>query len=253
MHNRFELTGKNAIVTGATRGIGLAIARAFAEAGANVTICGRKQETVAEALAELGSVKEKVHGVVAHVGKSEDVERLIAEAEKKFGPVSVLVNNAGTNPYFGPIVESDDRAWEKTFEVNLKGPYVLSRILAKKMMQAGGGSIVNIASVAGLQAAPLQGIYSVTKAGLIMLTKVMARECGRKKVRVNCICPGVIKTHLSEALWKDDERLKSFVANKSLGRIGDTEEIVGGAVYFASDASSFTTGAVLTIDGGMVI
>jgi len=253
MHNRFELTGKNAIVTGATRGIGLAIARAFAEAGANVTICGRKEETVAAALAELGSVKEKIHGVVAHVGKSEDVDKLITEAEKKFGPVNVLVNNAGTNPYFGPIVESDERAWDKTFDVNLKGPYVLSRILAKKMMQAGGGSIVNIASVAGLQAAPLQGIYSVTKAGLIMLTKVMARECGRKKVRVNCICPGVIKTHLSEALWKDDERLKSFVANKSLGRIGDTEEIVGGAVYFASDASSFTTGAVLTIDGGMVI
>jgi dehydrogenase/reductase SDR family member 4 len=253
MHNRFDLAGKNAIVTGATRGIGLAIAKGFAESGATVTICGRKQETVDAALAELGSVKEKVQGVVAHVGKTEDIERLIAEAEKKFGRVSVLVNNAGTNPYFGPITESDDRAWDKTFEVNLKGPYTLSRILAKKMMEAGGGSIVNIASVAGLQAAPLQGIYSVTKAGLIMLTKVMARECGRKGVRVNCICPGVIKTHLSEALWKDEARLKSFVANKSLGRIGDTEEIVGGVLYFASDASSFTTGAVLTIDGGMVI
>jgi NAD(P)-dependent dehydrogenase (short-subunit alcohol dehydrogenase family) len=190
---------------------------------------------------------------VAHVGKSEDVEQLIAEAEGKFGRVNVLVNNAGTNPFFGPIVDSDERAWDKTFEVNLKGPYVLSRLLAKKMMHSGGGSIVNISSVAGLQAAPLQGIYSVTKAGLIMLTKVMARECGPKGVRVNCICPGVIKTHLSETLWKDEERLKAFVANKSLGRIGDTEEIVGGAIYFASDASSFTTGAVLTIDGGMVI
>jgi dehydrogenase/reductase SDR family protein 4 len=253
MHNRFDLTGKNAIVTGATRGIGLAIARGFAELGATVTICGRKQETVDAALGELGFLKDKLQGVVAHVGKTEDVERLISAAEEKFGRVNVLVNNAGTNPFFGPIVESDERAWDKTFEVNLKGPYVLSRILAKKMMQAGGGSIVNISSVAGLQAAPLQGIYSVTKAGLIMLTKVMARECGRKGVRVNCICPGVIKTHLSETLWKDEERLKAFVATKSLGRIGDTEEIVGGAVYFASDASSFTTGSVLTIDGGMVI
>jgi dehydrogenase/reductase SDR family member 4 len=253
MHNRFDLTGKNAIVTGATRGIGLAIVRGFAEAGATVTLCGRKQETVDAALSELKSLEGKVHGVVAHVGKTEDVERLIAESEGKFGKVDVLVNNAGTNPYFGPIVDSDERAWDKTFEVNLKGPYVLSRILAKKMMQAGGGSIVNIASVAGLQAAPLQGIYSVTKAGLIMLTKVMARECGRKGVRVNCICPGVIKTHLSETLWKDEQRLKAFVANKSLGRIGDVEEIVGGALYFASDASSFATGAVLTIDGGMVI
>ena len=258
MHNRFDLEGKNAIVTGATRGIGLAIARGFAESGAKVTICGRKQETVDAALKELASVKDRVHGVVAHVGKSEDIDHLIGEAEKKFGPVNVLVNNAGTNPYFGPILESDERAWDKTFEVNLKGPYVISRLLAKKMSQSagsegGGGSIVNIASVAGLQAAPLQGIYSVTKAGLIMLTKVMARECGRKKVRVNCICPGVIKTHLSEALWKDEERLKAFVANKALGRVGETEEIVGAAIYFASDASSFTTGAVLTIDGGMVI
>jgi dehydrogenase/reductase SDR family member 4 len=253
MHNRFDLTGKNAIVTGATRGIGLAIARGFAEAGATVTICGRKQETVDAAVAEIGQSADKVQGVVAHVGKNEDLDGLVAAAEKKFGRVNVLVNNAGTNPYFGPILDSDDRAWDKTFEVNLKGPYVLSRLVAKKMTQSGGGSIVNISSVAGLQAAPWQGIYSVTKAGLIMLTKVMARECGNKNVRVNCICPGVIKTHLSEALWKDEQRLKAFVANKSLGRVGETEEIVGAAIYFASDASSFTTGAVLTIDGGMVI
>jgi NAD(P)-dependent dehydrogenase (short-subunit alcohol dehydrogenase family) len=253
MYQGFELKGKNAIVTGATRGIGLAIARSFADCGATVTICGRKPETVSAAVGELSAFKDKVHGVVAHVGKTEDIERLIGEAEGKFGPVNVLVNNAGTNPYFGPIVDSDERAWDKTFEVNLKGPYVLSRTAAKKMMQTGGGSIINIASIAGLEAAPLQGIYSVTKAGLIMLTKVMARECGRKKVRVNCICPGVIKTHLSEALWKDEERAKSFVEQKALGRIGDTSEIVGAAIYFASEASSFTTGAVLTIDGGMVI
>jgi dehydrogenase/reductase SDR family member 4 len=253
MHNRFDLSGKNAIVTGATRGIGLAIARGFAESGATVTICGRKQETVDAAVAEIGQSADKVQGVVAHVGKNEDLDGLVAAAEKKFGRVNVLVNNAGTNPYFGPILDSDDRAWDKTFEVNLKGPYVLSRLVAKKMTQAGGGSIVNISSVAGLQAAPWQGIYSVTKAGLIMLTKVLARECGSKNVRVNCICPGVIKTHLSEALWKDEQRLKAFVANKALGRVGETEEIVGGAIYFASDASSFTTGAVLTIDGGLVI
>jgi NAD(P)-dependent dehydrogenase (short-subunit alcohol dehydrogenase family) len=253
MSNCFDLSGKNAIVTGATRGIGLAIVRGYAEAGANVTLCGRKQETVDAALAELGAVKDKVLGVVAHVGKNEDLEKLLGEAEKKFGPVNVLVNNAGTNPYFGPILESEDRAWDKTMDVNLKGPYVLSRMVAKKMVQTGGGSILNIASVAGLQAAVYQGIYSVSKAGLIMLTKVMARELGRQKIRVNCICPGVIRTHLAEALWKDEGRLKEFVKNKSLGRIGETEEIVGAAIYFASDASSFTTGAALVIDGGMVI
>jgi NAD(P)-dependent dehydrogenase (short-subunit alcohol dehydrogenase family) len=253
MSNRFDLSGKNAIVTGATRGIGLAIVRGYAEAGANVTLCGRKQETVDAALAELGPVKDKVLGVVAHVGKNEDLEKLLDAAEKKFGSVNVLVNNAGTNPYFGPILDSEDRAWDKTMDVNLKGPYVLSRMVAKKMVQTGGGSILNIASVAGLQAAAYQGIYSVSKAGLIMLTKVMARELGRQKVRVNCICPGVIRTHLAEALWKDEARLKEFVKNKSLGRIGETEEIVGAAIYFASDASSFATGAALVIDGGMVI
>jgi NAD(P)-dependent dehydrogenase (short-subunit alcohol dehydrogenase family) len=253
MSNRFDLTGKNAIVTGATRGIGLAIVRGFAEAGAHVTLCGRKQETVDAALAELAPVKNKVLGVVAHVGKNEDLEKLLAEAEKKFGTVNVLVNNAGTNPYFGPILESEDRAWDKTLEVNLKGPYILSRMVAKKMVAAGGGSIVNIASVAGLRASVNQGIYSVSKAGLIMLTKCMARELGRQKVRVNCICPGVIRTQLAEALWKNEALYKEFVKTKSLGRIGETEEIVGGAVYFASDASSFTTGAALVIDGGMVI
>lgn len=252
MSDRFSLAGKNAIITGATRGIGLAMARGFLEAGAKVTLCGRKQETVDAAVAELGGGVNLL-GVTAHVGKADEIAKLAGQAEEKFGPVNVLVNNAGTNPYFGPIIDSEDWAWDKTMDVNLKGPYILSRILAKKMMQSGGGSIINISSIAGLQAAPLQAIYSVTKAGLIMLTKAMARECGRKGVRVNCICPGVIKTQLSEALWKDAEREKAFAAQKALGRIGDVEELVGAAIYFASDASSFTTGAVLTVDGGMVI
>lgn len=252
MTDRFSLKGKNAIITGATRGIGLAMARGFLESGAKVTICGRKQETVDAAVAELGG-GPSLFGSAAHVGKAEEIQQLVAKAEEKFGPVNVLVNNAGTNPYFGPIIDSEDWAFDKTMDVNLKGPYILSRILAKKMMGAGGGSIINISSIAGLQAAPMQAIYSVTKAGLIMLTKAMARECGRKGVRVNCICPGVIKTQLSEALWKDADREKAFAAQKALGRIGDVEELVGAAIYFASDASSFTTGAVLTVDGGMVI
>jgi len=253
MSQRFSLAGKHALVTGATRGIGLAIARGFVEEGANVTICGRKQETVDAAVAEFGAAADKVLGAAAHVGRPDDIQQLVAQAEARFGPVNILVNNAGTNPYFGPIADSEDWAWDKTMDVNLKGPYILSRILGKKMMAAGSGSIINIASVAGLQAAPLQGIYSVTKAGLVMLTKVMAREFGRKGVRVNCICPGVIRTQLSEALWKDAEREKAFAANKALGRIGNVDELIGAAVYFASEASSFTTGAVLQIDGGMVI
>lgn len=252
MSANFSLEGKSALITGATRGIGLAIAQGFVDAGANVTICGRKQEGVDAAVAEFDQ-PDKVLGVAAHVGKPEELERLVNEAEAKFGPISVLVNNAGTNPFFGPIVESEDWAWDKTMDINLKGPYRLSRLLAKKMAAQGGGSIINMASIAGLQASPMQGIYSVTKAALIMLTKVMARECGKDGVRVNCICPGVIKTRLSEVLWSDEDAHQQSAALKALGRIGTTDEIVGATVYFASDASSFTTGAMLQIDGGMVI
>ena len=252
MNHDFSLEGKNAIITGATRGIGLAIAKGFLASGATVTICSRRPENVESAIAELGSA-DKVVGTAVHVGKNADVERLIHEAEERFGPVNVLVNNAGTNPYYGPIVDSEDWAWDKTMEVNLKAPYVLSRKLGKKMMEQGGGSILNIASVAGLRASSNQGIYSVTKAALIMLTKVMAREMGHAGVRVNCICPGLFKTDLSRGLWENEEILAGAIKNKALGRIGDVNELVGAAVYFASDSSSFTTGAVLQVDGGMVI
>ncbi len=257
MTDRFSMDGSVAIVTGGTRGIGLAIARGFLEAGASVTICGRKQEGVDAALRELGEDATRALGVAAHVGKQEDIDRLIAETESRFGLVNVLVNNAGTNPYHGPIIESEDRAWDKTMEVNLRAPYVLSRTLAKKLVArgggGGGGSIVNISSIGGLQASANQGIYSVTKAGLIMLTKVMARELGAHGVRVNCICPGVIKTRLSQVMWSDPVREQQYAQMKALGRLGEPDEVVGAAIYLASNASSFTTGAVLVVDGGMVM
>ena len=252
MNHDFSLEGKNAIITGATRGIGLAIAKGFLASGATVTICSRKPENVESAIAELDSA-DKVVGTAVHVGKNEDVERLIHEAEERFGPVNILVNNAGTNPYYGPIVDSEEWAWDKTMDVNLKAPYVLSRKLGKKMMEQGGGSILNISSVAGLRASSNQGIYSVTKAALIMLTKVMAREMGHAGVRVNCICPGLFKTDLSRGLWENEEILAGAIKNKALGRIGDVNELVGAAIYFASDSSSFTTGAILQVDGGLVI
>ncbi|HIL72070.1 MAG TPA: glucose 1-dehydrogenase [Verrucomicrobia bacterium] len=248
----FSLTDKHALITGGTRGIGLAIARGFVQSGAKVTICGRKLEGLTKALKELKEHAEMVNGLTAHVGKPEECENLIEKAEARFGEIDILVNNAGTNPYFGPMVDSEDWAWEKTMDVNLKGPYRLSRMLAKKMIEQGGGSIVNIASIAGLSAAPMQGIYSVTKAGLIMLTKVMARELGSHNIRVNCICPGVIRTRLAEGLVEDGKE-EAVAALKALGRIGTTEELVGAAIYFASEAASFTTGAVLQVDGGMVI
>jgi NAD(P)-dependent dehydrogenase (short-subunit alcohol dehydrogenase family) len=252
-YNGFSLQGKNALVTGATRGIGLAIAKGFLESGATVTLCGRKPEGVQQALAQLQPHSAQLRGVAAHVGQADDLNRLLEAAETAFGPVQILVNCAATNPYFGPIIDAEDWAWDKTLEVNLKAPYRLARALAKKMAARGGGSIINVASIAGLSAAEGQGIYSVSKAGLIMLTKVMARELGKHNVRVNCLCPGVIRTKFSEALWKSEEAEAHFSALKALGRIGEPDEIVGAAIYLASDASSFTTGAILQVDGGMVM
>lgn len=251
MSNQFSLDGKHAIITGGTRGIGLAIAGCYLEAGAKVTVCSRKQDGVDAAVAELNS--PNVQGFAVHVGKSADIMRLVETSQEKFGPANILVNNAGTNPFYGPILESTDEAWDKTMEVNLKGPYTLSREAAKVMVENGGGSIINIASIAGLMTSPKQGLYSVSKAGLIMLSKAMARELGRQGVRVNCICPGVVKTKLSEEMWKDPQVEQHFASMKALKRVGTTDELTGAALYFASDASSFTTGAVLTVDGGMVI
>jgi len=220
MESRFSLEDRHALVTGGTRGIGLAIAGGFLESGARVTVCGRKQAGLIAAVGELSHIADGVHGVPADVGRPEDLNRLVDEAEAHFGPIDVLVNNAGTNPYFGPLVDSDDAAWEKTFAVNLRAPYQLTRVVGAKMIKAGRGSVIHIASIAGLEAAPMMGIYSVTKAGLIMLTKVMAREWGRYGVRVNCICPGVVKTELSQHLWTDPDRAKLFLARKALGRLG---------------------------------
>lgn len=252
MSSAFQLDHKHALITGGTRGIGLEIARGFLAAGAKVTICSRRQEHVAAAIEELNE-DARLHGVVAHVGRPEDIERLVLSAEEQFGTVNVLINNAGTNPFFGPIIESNLEAWDKTMEVNVRGPYLLSKRCAVKMASSGGGVIINIASVAGLSSFPMQGIYSVSKAALIMLTKVMAKELGGQGVRVNCICPGLIKTRLSEAIWSDPNLEAAATSMKALGRIGNPAELVGAAIYLASDASSFTTGAVLQVDGGMII
>lgn len=250
--DRFSLEGKNAIVTGGTRGIGLAIARGFLEAGARVTIASRKDNNVQQAVDELGAPQE-LHGVAAHVGRGEDRERLISAAEEQFGTVDILVNNAGTNPHYGNIVDAEEWAWDKTLEVNLKAPYMLSVALGKKMIARGGGSIINVASVSGLHAATDQGIYSVSKAALIMLTKVLARDMGHGGVRVNAILPGLIKTELSRTLWENEEILTNTVSAAALKRIGQTDELAGAAIFLASEAGSYTSGAVLQVDGGLII
>jgi NAD(P)-dependent dehydrogenase (short-subunit alcohol dehydrogenase family) len=250
------LSGKVAIVTGGSRGIGEAIARTFVAHGASVTVAARKLEgvtAVAESI-ERDHGPGRVRAVAMHAGKEDDCRRLVEETIARFGKVDVLVNNAGTNPYFGPMLQTDNGAWDKTFEVNLKGYFWCAREVARHLIARGApGSIVNVASVAGLVASPMQGVYSMTKAAVISMTKTLALELGGSKIRVNAIAPGFVDTRLASAILKNDELLKTVVGRTPLGRYGEPDEIAGGALYLASDAASFLTGHTLVIDGGLTI
>jgi len=247
--SRFSLEGKVALVTGGSRGIGRAIALAFADAGADVAISSRKLpdlEAVAEELKQKGV---KNMAVASHIARGEESKALVDRIKGEWGKIDILVNNAGTNPYAGPLLEAEEWAWDATMNVNLKGPFLLSQLVAGVMKEQGGGSIVNIASIMGIAPSEL-GFYSVTKAGLIMLTRVLAKEWGQHKIRVNAIAPGVVKTRLSEALWKDPVKSEVAAKSKALGYIGVPEDIAGAALFLASDASSYVTGEVIVVDGG---
>jgi NAD(P)-dependent dehydrogenase (short-subunit alcohol dehydrogenase family) len=238
--NQLSLQGKVAIVTGASRGIGEAIARSFVEAGAQVLSSSRKitgENTFA-----------------AHTGKEADCKALVAEAVKRFGKVDILVNNAGTNPYFGPLLETEEAAWDKTFEVNLKGYFWCAREVSRHLIDRGApGSIVNISSVTGLRGSALQGAYGMTKAAVISLTRTLAVELGPANIRVNAIAPGLIDTRLAGALVKDDHFSSLWLSRTPLGRVGQPNEIAGAALFLASDAGSYVTGEVLTVDGGTMV
>jgi NAD(P)-dependent dehydrogenase (short-subunit alcohol dehydrogenase family) len=247
----FSLAGKVAVVTGASRGIGEATARAFVKAGARVVLASRKIEGLKEVARSLG---EQAHPFAAHTGKEADCKALIAEAVRRFGQVDVLVNNAGTNPYFGPMLDTEGPAWDKTFEVNLKGYFWCTRELARHCIARGApGVVVNIASILGQRAAPLQGAYGMTKAAVISMTKTLAFELGSARIRVNAIAPGLIDTRLASALVKDEGISATWMARTPSGRVGQPEEIAGAALFLASDAASYVTGEVLTIDGGTTL
>jgi NAD(P)-dependent dehydrogenase (short-subunit alcohol dehydrogenase family) len=256
MTARITLDGKVCLVTGGSRGIGEAIARTFVAHGARVVLAARKPEGVAAAAESIGKEfgAERVVGIAAHAGKEEDCARLVRETVARFGQVDVLVNNAGTNPYFGPMLNIDGGAWDKTFETNLKGYFWCARDVARHCLERSApASIINVASVAGLVGSPLQGVYGATKAAIISMTKTLAVELGPSRIRVNAIAPGFVDTRLASAILKNDELLKTVVGRTPLGRYGMPDEIAGGALYLASDAASFLTGHTLVIDGGMTI
>lgn len=251
IESRFSLRDKVAIVTGGSRGIGKAIALGFAQAGADLVICSRKLPDLEKVTEEICGMGRKALAIVAHMGKKEDIENLVSQTEKEFGHIHILVNNVGINPVMKPIEEITEEEWDKIMDVNLKGCFLTSQAVAKTMMkQKKGGSIINITSVGGFRAAPGLGVYSVSKAGMIMLTKVLAKEWGRYGVRVNALGPGLVKTKLSQALWTNSEIMDETLKNTPLSRIAEPEDIVGAAIFLASDASGYITGETLFVDGG---
>jgi len=248
--SRFDLTGKVALVTGASRGIGSAIAEILAEHGAQVILSSRRQADLdAEAERINALYPEHATAIAAHAGRPEELQRLVEAAMERFSRIDILVNNAGTNPYFGPVIGAELGAWDKTFEVNLRGVFVLTKLVYEASMEAHGGSVVNISSIGGLRPGLGLGVYNVTKAGLIMLTRQLARELGGK-VRVNAVAPGLVKTRFAEALWGNQEILDRVIASNPMGRIGVPDEVAAAVLFLASDAASYVNGEVLVVDGG---
>jgi NAD(P)-dependent dehydrogenase (short-subunit alcohol dehydrogenase family) len=250
----FSLEGKVAIVTGGSRGIGRSIALGLAEAGADVVIAARKPEALAEAVAAVSATGRRAIAVPTNVRRLEDCQILVEETVRQLGRLDVLVNNAGTNPVFGPIHDLEERAWDTIMNTNVKSCFVLSKLARKAILAHGeGGSIVNVSSVGGVLASDVIGGYSISKAALIMLTQVCAKTWGRDGIRVNCIAPGLIRTEFARALWENPEILSHTTADSALHRIGEPDEMAGAVVYLASQASSFVTGQTLVLDGGRLL
>lgn len=251
MSEQFDLTGRVAIVTGASRGIGRSIAEALADAGAKVALASRKQEALDEVAESIRTTGGIAVAIAAHNGDKAALNALVGETIKRFGKLDILVNNAATNPHFGSILEADDSYWRKTIEVNLMGNVWLTGAAVRHMRAGGGGKIINIASIVGINPGRNQGIYSITKAGIISLTKTLALELGSDNIQVNALAPGLIKTKFARAIWENDDLLGGVIAQTPAGRIGQPSDIAGLALYLASPASDFTSGGVFVVDGGL--
>lgn len=249
-YEKFDLQGKVAVITGASKGIGKSIAHLLGAAGAKMVISSRKQDAVDAVAEEFIRDNIEVTATAAHMGKPEDIEALIDKTVDKYGGIDILVNNAAINPVYGPVIDTDAKAFDKIMHVNVKAPFELCKQAYASMKERGGGSIINISSVGGLSPEDGLGIYSASKAALISLTKVMAKEWGIDNIRVNTICPGLIKTKFSEALWKNENTASRLMKMLPLSRIGESEEVATLALFLASDASSYCTGGVYTADGG---
>ncbi|WP_339512446.1 SDR family oxidoreductase [Pseudomonas sp. RL_15y_Pfl2_60] len=248
----FDLDGKIAFVSGASRGIGEAIAKLLAQQGAHVIVSSRKIDgcqAVADAIIAEGG---KATAIACHIGEMEQIQNVFAQIREQFGRLDILVNNAATNPQFCNVLDTDLSAFQKTVDVNIRGYYFMSIEGGKLMKQNGGGSIINVASINGVSPGEFQGIYSVTKAAVISMTKVFAKECAQFGIRCNALLPGLTDTKFASALTKNDSILKVALQRIPLKRVADPSEMAGTVLYLASDASSYTTGVALNVDGGFL-
>jgi len=253
INEQFNLEGKVAIVTGSSKGIGKAMAKGLAEKGAQVVVSSRSQEACDEVVKEFTEAGLKAIGIACHIGKEEQRKNLVDKTIEAFGRIDVLINNAAINPVYGPIEDVDPSIFDKIMDVNVKAPWALSNLVLPHMQANKNGSIINIASVEALTPGFGLGLYSTSKAALLMLTKNQAKEWGQHGVRANAICPGLIKTKFSAALWTNEKLLNKLERSIPSGRMGQPEEMVGLACLLASDAGGYMTGGVYTADGGYMI
>jgi NAD(P)-dependent dehydrogenase (short-subunit alcohol dehydrogenase family) len=248
-----SLSGKVALITGASRGIGQAIAESLAEAGAQVILASRKQDQLDRVAAQIQASGGEALAIATHTGDPEAVAKLLSHAKDAYGGVDILVNNAATNPHFGPILSAEDSYWMKTFEVNILGYVHLAKACIDPMVSRGGGKIINIASIAGKTPLPGMGIYCVTKAAVLMLTEVLAAELAADNIQVNAVVPGFVRTRFSQVLWDNPQIYETIIKNIPQGRMADPKEIASAVLFLSSPASTFTTGAALVVDGGQLI
>jgi NAD(P)-dependent dehydrogenase (short-subunit alcohol dehydrogenase family) len=249
----FDLSGKVALVTGASRGIGLAVAEALALAGAKVVLSSRKQEGLDKAAEQIREKGGDVLPIAAHTGSSDAVTAVVNQAVDLWGGIDIVVNNAATNPHFGHIMTAEESHWDKIFDVNVKGYFRVVKACVPIMKARGGGTVINMASVAGKEPQPMMGVYSVSKAAVLMLTKVLAAELAQDNIRVNAIAPGFVKTSFSRALWQNEGIYNAVVKAIPQRRMAEPDEIAGIALYLASAASRFSTGATFVVDGGQLV